>query len=124
MKRKTFVATRKIISRHIPKVEGHEKLVANRFGVTTQGIPVPIRTRLLQKNFIATLSKSVVTESKKELKEQVATEECILRQRSTIKTENSVATELSMSLQSDQFGPEFWGSIMQLMKCGPTLESL
>ena len=95
------------MSLHIPKVEGHEKLVAKRFGVTTQGIPVSTRTKLLQKNFTATLSKSVATESKKELKEQVATEECILRQRSAIKTENSVATELSMSLQSDQFGLEF-----------------
>ena len=71
-----------------------------------------------------TLSKFVVTESKKELREQVVTKDYMLRQRPATKTENSVVTELSMSLQSDQFGPEFWGSIMQLMKCDPTLESI
>ena len=49
------------MSLQIPKAEGHEKLVANRFGVTTQGIPVVTRTRLLHKNFIVTLSKSVMT---------------------------------------------------------------
>ena len=35
LKRKMFVATRKIMSRHIPEAEGHEKLFANRFGVAT-----------------------------------------------------------------------------------------
>ena len=35
------------MSRQIPEAEGYEKLVANRFGVATQGIPVAIRTRLL-----------------------------------------------------------------------------
>ena len=39
-----------------PEVEGHEKLVANRFGVATQYIPVATRTRLLNQNSIATLS--------------------------------------------------------------------
>ena len=85
------------MSRKTPEAEGHEKLVANRFGVTTQYIPVATRTRLLNQNSIATLSKSVTTESKKELREQVTTEDYMLRQRPTIKTEKSVATELSMS---------------------------
>ena len=53
--------------------EGYEKLVANRFGVTTQYIPVATRTRLLHQNFVVTLSKSVTTEFKNELREQVAT---------------------------------------------------
>ena len=75
-----------------PEAEGHEKLVANRFGVKTQYILVVTRIRLLHKNFFATLSKFVVTESKKELEEQVATEDCMLRQRPMIKTENSIAT--------------------------------
>ena len=35
------------MSRPIPEAEGHEKLVANRFGVVTQEIHVVIRTRLL-----------------------------------------------------------------------------
>ena len=93
--------------------EGHEKPDANRFGVMTQYIPVETRTKLLHQNFFATLSKSVITEFKKELKEQVTTEDCMLRQRPVPKTENSVAIELSMSRQSDQFGPEFWGSTTQ-----------
>ena len=84
------------MSRHIPEAEGHEKLFANRFGVATQGIPVATRTRLLHKNFVLTLSKSIATESKKDLREQVATKDFLLRQRPTTKTENFVATELSM----------------------------
>ena len=35
------------MSRQTPKEQGHEKLGANRFGVTTQGISVMTRTRLL-----------------------------------------------------------------------------
>ena len=68
LKRKMFVATRKIMSRQTPEVERHEKLVANRFGVATQYIPVEIRTRLLHQNYVATLSKFVAIESKKELR--------------------------------------------------------
>ena len=75
LKRKMFVATRKIMSRQTPKTERHEKLVANRFDVTTQYIPVATRTRLLHKNYVATLSKSVPTEFKKEFREQVATKD-------------------------------------------------
>ena len=85
------------MSRQTPEAKGHEKLVANKFGVATQYIPVATRTRLLQKNYVATLSKSVATEFKKELREQVTTEECMRRQRSTKKTENSIVIELSMS---------------------------
>ena len=60
--------------RQTPEEEGHEKLVANKFGVMTQYIPVVTRTRLLHKNSVVTLSMSVATKSKKVLKEQVATE--------------------------------------------------
>ena len=69
-----FVATRKIISRLTSEDQGYEKLVANRFGVVTQGIPVAIRTRLLNKIYVATLSKYVATQSKSKPREQVATE--------------------------------------------------
>ena len=41
--------------RQNPEAEGHEKLVANRFGVATQYIDVAIRTRLLHQNSIMTL---------------------------------------------------------------------
>ena len=47
LKRKMFFATRKIVSRQIPDAKGHEKLVANRFGVATQNIPIATRTGLL-----------------------------------------------------------------------------
>ena len=60
--------------RQTPKAEGHEKLVANKFGVMTQYIPVVTRTRLLHQNSIVTLSMSVTTKSKKVLKEQVVIE--------------------------------------------------
>ena len=99
-------------------------MVANRFGVATQYILVGTRTRLLHQNSIATLSKSVTTESKTKLEEQVAIEDYMLRQRPATKTKNIVATKLSMSRQSDQFCQELWGSTMQLMKCNPTLGSL
>ena len=38
------------MSRQTPEAEGHEKLVANRFGVGTQYIPVATRTRLLHQS--------------------------------------------------------------------------
>ena len=57
------------MSRQTLEEEEHEKLVANRFGVTTQYILVAIKTRHLHKNYVVTLSKYVVTESKKELRE-------------------------------------------------------
>ena len=68
-------------------MEGHENLDANKFGVATQYIPFATRTKLLHQNFVSTLSKSVATKFKKELKEQVMTEDCILRQRPTTKIE-------------------------------------
>ena len=40
------------MSRRTLEAEGHEKLVANKFGVATQYIPVAIRTRLLHQNFV------------------------------------------------------------------------
>ena len=89
------------MSRQILEAKGHEKLVANRFNVMTQVIPVATRTRLLHKKFFATLSKSVTTKSKKELRNQVVTENNRLRQRPATKTENSVMIELSMLRQSD-----------------------
>ena len=107
LKRKMFIVTKKIMSRQTLEEEGHEKLVTIRFGVMTQYIPVATRTRLQHQNFVTTLSKSVTKESKKELKEQVVTEDCMIRQRPTTKTENSVAIELSMSQHSDQFELEF-----------------
>ena len=67
------------MSRQIPEEQVHEKLFANRFGVTTQGIPIATRTRLLNKIYVATLSKYVVTKSKCKLREQVATKSKKLR---------------------------------------------
>ena len=72
------------MSRQTPEAEGHEKLVTNRFSVVTQYIPIAIKTRLLQQNYVATLSKSIMTESKKELMEHVTTKDCMLLQRPTI----------------------------------------
>ena len=80
------------MSQHSPEAEEHEKLGANRFGVTTQYIHVATRTRLLRQNYVTTLSKSVTTEFKNELREQVVIEDCMLRQRSATKTKNSVTT--------------------------------
>ena len=68
------------MSRQTPKGLGHEKLVANKFGVATQGIHVAIRTRLLNKIYVTTLSKYVATQSKSKPKEQVVTENKKLRQ--------------------------------------------
>ena len=59
--------------RQTPAEQGHEKLGANRFGVTTQGIPVMTRPRLLNTNYVATLSKYVTIQSKSKPREQVAT---------------------------------------------------
>ena len=43
------------MSRQTLEEQGHEKLGANRFGVATQGIPVVIKTRLLNIIYVATL---------------------------------------------------------------------
>ena len=69
------------MSRQTLEAEEHEKLVANRLGVPTQGIPVVTRTRLLNKIYVATLSKYVATQSKSKPKEQVAIENKKLQQR-------------------------------------------
>ena len=61
------------MSRQILEVKGHEKLVANRFGVKIQNTLVATRTRLLHQNYVVILSKSVATESIYKLREQVAT---------------------------------------------------
>ena len=80
------------MSRQTLEVNGHEKLVSNKFGIATQYILVATRTRLLQQNFFVTLSKSVAIEFKKELREQVVTEDYMLRQRLGTKTKNSIVT--------------------------------
>ena len=69
------------MSQQIPEGQGHEKLVTNRLGVATQGIPVATRTRLLNKIYVTTLSKYVATQSKRNPKEQVAIENKKLRER-------------------------------------------
>ena len=61
------------MSRQTLEGQGHEKLVANRFGVAIQGIPIGKRTWLLNKIYDATLSKYVATQSKSKSREQVAT---------------------------------------------------
>ena len=66
--------------------QGHEKLGANMFGVATQGIPVATRTRLLNTNYVVTLSKYVTTQSKSKPREQVTTEDYKLRQRPATRT--------------------------------------
>ena len=100
------------MSRQTLEGQGHEKLVANRLGVATQGIPVATRTRPLNKIYVATLSKYVVTQSKSKPREQVAIENKKLRQRQRQRLKALFVTKLSMSRQRDHFGPEFWGSTM------------
>ena len=62
------------MSRQTLAEQGHEKLGANRFGVTIQGIPVTTRTRPLITNYVTTLSKYVPTQFKSKPREQVAIE--------------------------------------------------
>ena len=57
------------MSRQTPEEQGHEKVGANRFGVATQGIYVAARTRLLNTIYVATLSKYVMTQSKRKPRE-------------------------------------------------------
>ena len=57
-----------------------------KFGVAAQDIPVVTRTRLLHQNSFATLSNSVMIKSKKELRNQVATENNKQRQKPSTKT--------------------------------------
>ena len=96
--------------------QGPEKLGANRFGVTTQGIYVSTRTRLLKEIYVATSTKYVVTQIKNKHREKIVTEKREITTEEAIKTGSSVVTYISMSRKRDQFGLEFWGSTMQLMK--------
>ena len=66
--------------------------------------------------YVATSTKYVATQIKNKPREKVATEKQEAMIEEAIKTGGSVAIELSMSLQRDQIGPEFWGSTMQLMR--------
>ena len=104
------------MSRQTPEGKGHEKMGANRFGVATQGIFVGTRTRLLKDIYVAISTKYVATQSKNKLRAQVAIENREATTEEATKTRSSVATGLSMSRQRNQFGLEFWGSTMQLMK--------
>ena len=52
-----LVMIRKVKSQQTQAEQGHEKLGTNRFGVTTQSILVTTRTRLLNTNYVAILSK-------------------------------------------------------------------
>ena len=74
----------------------YKELGATNLCVTTQDIPVVTRTILLDQNSIATSPKSIVTESKKKLREQVTIENSKLRQKPATKNEDSVVTKLSM----------------------------
>ena len=69
------------MSRQIPEGQGHEKLVASRVDVATQDIPVATKTILLNKIYVATLSKYVATQFNSKPREQVMTENKKLRQR-------------------------------------------
>ena len=57
------------MSRQTSAEQGHEKLGVNRFGVTTQGITIATRTKPLNTNYVATLSKYVTTQSKSKPRE-------------------------------------------------------
>ena len=57
------------MSRQTLVEQGHEKLGAKRFGVATQGIIMATRTRLLNTNYVAALSKYVATQSKSKPRE-------------------------------------------------------
>ena len=97
LKRKMLVAKKKIISRQFPEAEVYKELGETNFVSRHKTSPVTTRTRLLHQNSIATLSKSIKTESKKKLRESVLTKNYMLQQKPTTKTKDSVATELSLS---------------------------
>ena len=98
------------MSQHTLEGQGHEKLGANRFGVTTQGISVATII------YVTTSKKHVATQIKDKPKERVVTEKREATTEEATKAGGYVATKLSMSRPKDQFGPEFWGSTTQLMK--------
>ena len=84
------------MSRQTPKRQRYEKLGANRFGVTTQGISVMTITRLLKEINVATSTKYVATQIKNKLREKVATEKREATTEEATKIRGSVARELSM----------------------------
>ena len=86
------------MSRQTLEGQGHEKLVANRFGVATI-------TRLLKEIYVATSTKSVATQIRNKPREKVTTEKREATTEEATKTEGYVMTELSMSQQRDQFRP-------------------
>ena len=104
------------MSRQTPKGQDHEKLGENWFGVVTQGISITTITRLLKEIYVATSTKYVATQIKNKPREKVAIKKREATTEEVTKTRRSILTELSMSRQRDQFGPEFWGPTMQLMK--------
>ena len=81
-----------------PEGQGDEKLGKNRFGVATI-------TRLLKEIYVMTSTKYVTTQIKGKPRERVGTEKREATTKEVIKTGGSVAIELSMSRQRDQFGP-------------------
>ena len=104
------------MSRQTPEGQRHEKLGENKFSVMTQGIYVTTRTRLLKEIYVSTSTKYVATQIKNKPREKVITKKREAMTEEATKIGSSVATELSMSQQRHQFGPESWGSTMQLMK--------
>ena len=68
-----FVATKRFTLRQFLEAEKYEKFVAKNLYVATQETRVVTRTRLLHQNYVATLSKSIETKSKKNLRKPIAT---------------------------------------------------
>ena len=64
-------------------------------------------TRLLKEIYVSTSTKYFTTQIKNKPKEKVVTEKREATTEEATKTEGSIVTELSMSQQRDQFGPEF-----------------
>ena len=71
LKRKMSVAT-------VSRGRSVKRTGCNKFGVATQDIPIATIKILLHQNYIAILSKSVATESKKKPKEQVISSQKVL----------------------------------------------
>ena len=67
------------MSRQFPEAEVYKELAAKKNFMATQGIPVAKWKTLRDQNYVTTLLNYIPTESKKKLKEQIATENCKLR---------------------------------------------
>ena len=104
------------MSQQTPKRQVHGKLSANRFGVATQGISIATRAILLKEIYVTTLTKYIATQIKNKHREKVVTKKREATTKEETKTGSYVLTKLPISRQRDQFGPEFWGFTMQLMK--------